>query len=270
MNVRWFGLILAGLCGASVASGQTGPTQQSVEAKLKAPFLLLRGLWSCNNLQFDAQGNLIGSCASGSLSASAMVVKSVKLTDRRLEIKGSRSDLQFAPGGSPDGPAAVNAVHFQNMTVSVERDPANPQALDAVLDKIFATGFDDALATEAPVYWRGWIRHQLHPETPVYPNNAAAIEFRKDSGVTAPRLVYAPDPTFTDEARRKKYSGVCVLDLIVDRDGRPTDLAIVRPIGMGLDDKAIAAVSRYEFAPATKDGQPVAVLIKIEVRFRIY
>jgi periplasmic protein TonB len=89
-------------------------------------------------------------------------------------------------------------------------------------------------------------------------------------GVSAPQLVFAPDPEFSDEARRAKYQGVCVVALIVDAQGNPQRVQVVRHLGMGLDEKAVEAVRQYKFKPATLQGKPVPVEVNIEVNFRIY
>src|SRR5258708_24557065 len=94
--------------------------------------------------------------------------------------------------------------------------------------------------------------------------------FRVGGGVTAPKQVYAPDPEYSEEARKAKYQGVCVLSLIVGPDGKPRDIKLARSLGLGLDEKAIEAVNQWKFEPATKDGKPVAVLINVEVQFRLY
>lgn len=57
---------------------------------------------------------------------------------------------------------------------------------------------------------------------------------------------------------------------MVDEDGNPQNVRVIRPLGMGLDEKAIEAVRRYRFNPALKDGVPVPVEIKVEVNFRLY
>jgi periplasmic protein TonB len=94
--------------------------------------------------------------------------------------------------------------------------------------------------------------------------------FRVGGGVSAPRALYAPDPEYSEEARKAKYQGVVVLWLIVGPDGRPRDIKLSRPLGMGLDQKAIEAVRQWKFEPAMKDGKPVAVQINVEVNFRLY
>jgi periplasmic protein TonB len=89
-------------------------------------------------------------------------------------------------------------------------------------------------------------------------------------GVSAPVLIYSVDPEFSDEARRAKYQGICVVSLIVDSQGNPQNIQIARALGMGLDEKAVEAVKQYKFKPAYYKGHPVPVLINVEVNFRIY
>lgn len=94
--------------------------------------------------------------------------------------------------------------------------------------------------------------------------------YKVGGGVSNPILIFAPDPEFSDEARRAKYQGICVVGLIVDPLGNPQRVHIVRPLGMGLDEKAIEAVRQYKFKPAQLNGRAVAVEVNIEVNFRIY
>jgi protein TonB len=89
-------------------------------------------------------------------------------------------------------------------------------------------------------------------------------------GVAAPQLIFAPDPEFSDEARRAKFQGICVVSLVVDAQGNPQRVQVVRHLGMGLDQKAVDAVNQYRFRPATFQGKPVPVEVNIEVTFRIY
>jgi TonB family protein len=94
--------------------------------------------------------------------------------------------------------------------------------------------------------------------------------YRVGGGVSAPRLIYGPDPEFSDEARKAKYQGTVVVWVVVGPDGRPHDIRIQRSLGMGLDEKALEAIRQWKFEPGRKDGVPVAVLINIEVNFRLY
>lgn len=94
--------------------------------------------------------------------------------------------------------------------------------------------------------------------------------YRVGGGVSAPRAIFAPDPEYSEEARKAKYQGTVVLWMIVGPDGRARDIRVTRSVGLGLDEKAIEAVKTWKFEPAHKDGQPVAVQINVEVSFRLY
>jgi TonB family protein len=101
--------------------------------------------------------------------------------------------------------------------------------------------------------------------------NAGGGLFRIGGGVSAPVPIVSPEAEFSDEARRAKYQGVCLVSLIVDAQGNPQNPRVIRALGMGLDEKALEAVRRYKFKPALKDGKtPVPVMITIEVNFRLY
>jgi periplasmic protein TonB len=94
--------------------------------------------------------------------------------------------------------------------------------------------------------------------------------FKVGGGISAPQPISTPDPEYTEQARQAKTQGTCVLWLIVDDQGRPRDIRVVRGLGSGLDTKAIEAVKQWRFEPAMKDGRPVNVQISVEVGFKLY
>jgi TonB family protein len=94
--------------------------------------------------------------------------------------------------------------------------------------------------------------------------------FHVGGGVSAPKAIYAPDPEYSEEARKVKHMGTVVLWLIVGPDGKPRDIRVARTLGLGLDEKAMEAVKNWRFEPAYKDGKPVAVQINVEVNFHLY
>ena len=94
--------------------------------------------------------------------------------------------------------------------------------------------------------------------------------FHVGGGVSAPKVIYRPDPEYSEEARKAKFQGTCVLWLVVGPDGKPRDIRVARTLGLGLDEKALEAVKNWRFEPALKDNKPVAVQINVEVTFRLY
>jgi protein TonB len=113
------------------------------------------------------------------------------------------------------------------------------------------------------------------------PNPDASGKYHLGAGVTAPKLLFAPDPEFTDEARHKRVEGVTVVSLTVDASGNPQDVRVARSMAedvnkkfkhaaMGLDQNAVEAVKQYRFQPGQFQGKPVPVEIQVSVNFRIY
>ena len=106
---------------------------------------------------------------------------------------------------------------------------------------------------------------------PGYGGNTGGGLYRVGGGVSAPVPLNSVEAEFSDEARRAKYQGVCLISLIVDVHGDPVNPKVMRTLGMGLDEKALEAVRKYKFKPALKDGKtPVPVMITVEVNFRLY
>lgn len=93
--------------------------------------------------------------------------------------------------------------------------------------------------------------------------------FRVGGGVSSPTLLFKVEPEYSEEARKAKFQGTVVIQIVVDETGRATNFKVVRPLGMGLDEKAIEAVQKWKFAPGRKDGHPVAVIATVEVSFRL-
>jgi periplasmic protein TonB len=94
--------------------------------------------------------------------------------------------------------------------------------------------------------------------------------YKVGGGISAPQAISAPDPEYTEDARRAKTQGTCILWLIVDSSGKPRDVKVVRGLGYGLDAKALEAVRQWRFQPSMKDGKPVDVQISVEVAFHLY
>jgi periplasmic protein TonB len=93
--------------------------------------------------------------------------------------------------------------------------------------------------------------------------------YKIGGGVSAPVPVVRPEPEYSEEARKAKWQGAVMLSLVVDENGVPQDIKVVRSLGLGLDQKAIEAVQKWRFKPGLKDGKPVPVSANIEVNFRL-
>jgi TonB family protein len=106
---------------------------------------------------------------------------------------------------------------------------------------------------------------------PVAVQGSAADErvYRVGGGVTAPVLFSKEDPEYTEEARQSNVQGTVTLYAHIDPSGNAVNLRVLRGLGMGLDARAIEAVSRWRFQPGMKNGVPVTVEATVEVNFRL-
>jgi len=89
-------------------------------------------------------------------------------------------------------------------------------------------------------------------------------------GVSEPVPIFKPDPAYSEEARKAKYQGTVVLWIVVDAAGSVTDCRVVKPLGLGLDEKAVETVRTWKFKPAQRNGTPVPVRVMVEVSFRLF
>jgi len=88
-------------------------------------------------------------------------------------------------------------------------------------------------------------------------------------GVTPPQLLYKVEPEFSEDARKAKHQGVVVLSIEVDANGNVRNIRVQQGLGLGLDEKATEAVSRWRFRPGLFDGKPVATEATVQVNFQL-
>ncbi|MDP9170925.1 MAG: energy transducer TonB [Acidobacteriota bacterium] len=93
--------------------------------------------------------------------------------------------------------------------------------------------------------------------------------YRVGGGVSAPVPLFRPDPEYSEEARKAKYSGAVLLSIIVDTEGKARDIKVVKSLGMGLDEKAMEAVQKWKFKPGMSNGKAVNTRATVEVNFRL-
>jgi protein TonB len=100
---------------------------------------------------------------------------------------------------------------------------------------------------------------------------------RQGSGESAPRpkltrdpeVIYKEEPEFTDEARKARHEGTVLLAIEVDTAGRAINIRVIRGLGLGLDERAITAVSHWKFRPALSGDRPVIAPATVAVTFHL-
>lgn len=95
--------------------------------------------------------------------------------------------------------------------------------------------------------------------------------FRPGNGVQPPRVLREVKPQYTAEAMRAKVQGRVMLECIVLPDGTVGNVEVLRSLDsvFGLDQEAIRAAKQWRFDPGTRFGEPVAVLVTIELTFTL-
>jgi len=88
--------------------------------------------------------------------------------------------------------------------------------------------------------------------------------------LSAPVATFKPDPPYTERARQAKLEGTLTVWAVVDREGNVADTTIVKPLGLGLDARALESIRTWKFRPAARDGTPIPVRVMIEVSFRLH
>lgn len=90
-----------------------------------------------------------------------------------------------------------------------------------------------------------------------------------DARMTRPETISRVQPRYTESARKAGRQGIVVLQATIDRTGAVTDVRLIKPLGLGLDESAISAVRQWRFTPASMNGRPVPVFFQLTVTFNI-
>jgi len=95
--------------------------------------------------------------------------------------------------------------------------------------------------------------------------------FKPGGGVSLPRVLSEVKPQYTAQAMRAKVQGTVLLECVVQPDGSVGNIKVVRSLDstFGLDQEAMKAARQWQFKPGTRFGEPVPVLVTIEIAFTL-
>jgi periplasmic protein TonB len=185
---------------------------------------------------------------------------------------GQRNPLPASRGKTP--PRAVTKIFVPPMAVRIENPKlAVQQAMvDAPDININATDIGDPMGAVGPLSGGpggpSGIGGGPGPGIGNGPG-PGAISY-KDLGITQePKLLHAEEPEYSDEARRARHQGSVLLAIEVDVSGRATNIRVVRSLGLGLDERAVAAVQKWRFRPAMAGGRAVTAPAQVQVTFHL-
>jgi hypothetical protein len=102
-------------------------------------------------------------------------------------------------------------------------------------------------------------------------NNAVSLtDARVSTGVIHPKLIHSVNVSTDGDltSTLANFQRIAVVDMIVDEDGKPSDLKINKSLGPIMDKNVLGAVSQFRFTPATLDNQPTAIPLELELIMR--
>lgn len=148
------------------------------------------------------------------------------------------------------------AVRVEASLFSCEKEKAGPP-------EQFSFSYSDLASALSPV--------DSFPKSLPPPEDASTplVQRAGVNGISSPNCEYCPNPDYTNPAREVKFNGTLLLEVTVSAEGRAIDARVVRGLPFGLNESAIRTVRNWQFRPATREGQPVACRVMIEVTFRV-
>ena len=253
--------------------------QHSLSQKYKGQIMALRHPLIGKDQQYDANGKVLSSDVEGPWTVFGRIrIEDIHVESTRLRIKAARVQFQFSQ--KAQGLVAVPTKHHVKLDIALSKPLSSEADADSTLATVFALTDQDVLNT-APQFWREYLsshrasttNHELQEgsiKERTAPVPDGKVSRLGEKGVTAPKRIYTPEPEYTDFARDAKYQGTLTLSMVVGPDGLIKNVSIVRPLGMGLDENAVASVKTWRFQPGTVNGEPVSVEMNVEVGFNLY
>jgi TonB family protein len=196
-----------------------------------------------------------------------------------------RGATPAAEQAQPAAPAPEEMSEADQLKASIaatpeEERPADPKSvtttispahatkvLKDALENVFAQGLDERLMASLPDFWKLYYQAEA-AKTDYRPKDPAV--FRQNTVDQKARLLTNFTPDSNEFAQAKGVAGMAQYHAVVGPDGKVGEVVISRPIGFGLDENAVAAIRQATFEPAIKDGKPVAVMLNLNVHFRIF
>lgn len=249
---------------------QRNRVQDELNSAFRGKVLLLRNFYSGSKLGYDQAGPLPGNVTQGPWTLANVEITRIAVTTQGIEIVGNRIGTWYR-----DGKPGFFRVGKLTIRVTTPISDADTRVtLQPIFNKIFVEAGED-LRSLVPDYWRSYLggndsksRFEAWQATLKEDRNPILKKSDAPAGqIIPPHALYSPDPAYPEEARSNHIEGVSRLVLVVDTTGTTSNIAILEPLGMGLDEEAVSAAKRWKFRAAMKNGHAVRVQIEVEVKF---
>ena len=265
--------------------GQSDTVKEQLASDYTGKVLTLRHFYVGGPLKFRADGTLEGDSPIGPWTVDGqLLVTEAKLQKSNLIIRGRRLILLYDSKLKTfqDSLTVVkNSDHKDrdvekwlraldvDIEIALSTEKPEQKEVSAAMQAVFLTP-GESMIDITPACWRSYFELQDHrPPKPQDPNNPV-YTMSANGSITPPRVTYDPEPEYSDAAREVKWQGTVLVSLVVEPTGTVRDVQIASPLGAGLDEKSVEAVSTWKFDPAQKDGKAVPLALKVEATFHLY
>lgn len=281
----------------AIVPAVSAETNAEIENRLRENFkdriLFLRTPKTGPDLHFDSEGHAENAELAPWTVAGEIAIRGIQVTDTTLEIEGERVLLRYdgtakkfrsaspvmaIPRGIEILPARIEAdeknkaeqakAHPVHITIQRRQGETSLQGGRDAMSRVFLR-VDERISDFVPAYWRQFVSGIDGGKRETPSALPGVYKFGKDVNTT-PEAISSPDPEYAEVARQYKWQGVVLLSIVVNEEGSVSNLEVFSPAGLGLDEKAVDAVSAWKFKPGMKNGEPISMQLTVEVEFHLY
>ena len=259
----------AGQVGSGAAAAPDTDKVRVEAEMLVGKALFLRGFYMANDLRFDVGGRVVGAPKTGEWTLAAVNVLKVQQRPGEIDLDGVRAAIRY---NAEQHQFERHALIDEKMKIVVAETDA--KGFEAAVEAIFAVGIDLPLQRSMPDYWQHyfnpaleWPADQLNGVT-IYPSYGVPGSMQGAAKDVIPaKAEHKVEVKFTSFAEHDRVRGALQVRMVVDAEGVPRRISIAQPLGYGLEERAVEAMAKWRFAPATLEGKPVATVMVVAQDF---
>ncbi|MGC9225353.1 MAG: energy transducer TonB [Terracidiphilus sp.] len=199
------------------------------------------------------------------------VVQPKKIKGRKKGASAAAAGAESGQSGAAGTEAATNPqaeeLPGRKRAAMTQSQAHADQVLKTAIGNVFAQGLDERAMAAMPGYWKPYHQNAFG-KAASWPDDPGVL--RLSAVDQKARILAVSEPASNQFAQDHGVAGPAEYRVVVGADGKPREIAVERPIGLGLDENAVATIQRAVFAPAIKDGKTVPVVVDVTVEFRIY
>lgn len=242
---------------ALAAPAHADSLKDALNHKYKNHILALRSPFTGADQKFDSSGHSLNAPPNSAwLLYGGIYVEKLNLSSDTMRVQGPVA--AFADQKEDGKPVLVRFSKSQQIEIHLDQPLKSLANADAVMARVFFFGAD--AAEHANLEFRR--ADDNTPDDQIY-------DYHQE-GIKPPKVTYAPEPDFSEEARRRKIRGNVILSVVVDKIGNVARIRLEKGPGHGLDEQAMKAIKAWRFVPGTRSGEPTAIRQPIEVEFNLY